>query len=52
VEICVNEQYGTVCDMGFDRAEARVICGQLGYSRTSESIKHLALHTPYHMLHT
>lgn len=36
VEVCVNEQYGTVCDQGFDRSSAAVVCGQLGYSRISK----------------
>ncbi len=37
VEVCYNEQYGTVCDLGFGTEEARVICGKLGFSRISES---------------
>lgn len=37
VEVCINEQYGTVCDVGFNRASAGVVCGQLGYSRISKS---------------
>ena len=36
VEVCYNEQYGTICDAGFGRPEASVVCGQLGYSRTSK----------------
>ncbi len=38
VEICLDEQYGTVCSVGFDRAEAQVICGQLGYSRIRKQL--------------
>ncbi len=38
VEICLNEQYGTICSVGFDRAEAQVICGQLGYSRMRKQL--------------
>ena len=30
VEICINQQWGTVCDSGWDVAEARVACSQLG----------------------
>jgi hypothetical protein len=30
VEICINQQWGTVCDGGWDVAEARVACSQLG----------------------
>ena len=36
VEVCYNERYGTICDNGFDSYDARVICGQLGYSRISK----------------
>ena len=36
VEVCIGEQYGTICDLGFDRPEASVVCGQLGYSRVSK----------------
>ena len=36
VEVCVSERYGTVCDAGFGREEASVVCGQLGFSRISK----------------
>ena len=33
VEICFNNQYGTVCDDGWDNVDASVVCGQLGFQR-------------------
>ena len=31
LEVCVGQTWGTVCDNGFYRNDARVVCRQLGY---------------------
>ena len=32
MEICKNNLWGTVCDFGWDTADARVVCRQLNFS--------------------
>ena len=31
VEYCANGVWGSVCDVGFDKSSALVVCKQLGY---------------------
>ena len=38
VEICINNAWGTICDDGFTREEAVVVCRQLGLLQTEGMI--------------
>ena len=39
VEICYNNQWGTVCDTFFTSTDARVVCRQLGHPVLGEDVR-------------
>ena len=50
VEVCMNEEWRTVCDGGWSINDAQVACRQLNYSGQSKPYKCLTCYFSVHLI--
>ena len=44
VEVCIDNQWGTVCDNSWGSTDATVVCEQLGYAYTGSEYGYKDMH--------
>ena len=44
MEICINEVWGTICDSGWNVADANVVCRQAGFSDSGQFLENLLVY--------
>ena len=44
LEVCINRQWGSVCERYFEEIDARVVCRELGYQAESKMMVYMCIY--------